>query len=396
MSRKIIVSGIGCCLVDFLFRNIDFSSETFRPFISLKRGDGGLTPGQLVFNEEFLKFAGCSFEVALKQITGGRIPDEKNIGGPSIVSLIHAAQLTDSERCEVRFYGRGGSDDAGKYLVSALQRAPVVLWDYRLIDNVTPSTIVLSDPDFDNGSGERIFINSIGAAWDFRPEDISDDFFQSDITILGGTALVPAIHDELGSLLKRAKQNRCITIVNTVFDFRNEKLNPDQKWPLGNNDESYRHIDLLIVDQEEALRLSGTTKKDEAIRFFLDKKVSALLITSGSYPVSIYSDGCFFEPVALTEMPVSQRTIDELKYNRNGDTTGCGDNFVGGVIASVVNQLYEGSLHPELIEACSWGIISGGFACFYTGGTYFEKETGEKLAKIKPYYESYQQQINDK
>ena len=113
MSEKIIVSGVGCCLVDLLYKDIDFSSESFRQFISLKRGDGGLTPGHLVFNEEFVEFAGSPFAKVINQITGGRTPDKKNIGGPSIVSLIHAAQMTDQEHCEVRFYGRGGKDEAG-------------------------------------------------------------------------------------------------------------------------------------------------------------------------------------------------------------------------------------------------------------------------------------------
>jgi sugar/nucleoside kinase (ribokinase family) len=195
-------------------------------------------------------------------------------------------------------------------------------------------------------------------------------------------------------LLKKAKLNGCITIVNTVFDFRNEKLNPDRKWPLGNSDESYQFIDLLIADQEEALRLSGQTTAGAAIRFFLDKKVSALIVTNGSKNISVYSNGSFFQPHALTELPVSQQVVEELKYNKDGDTTGCGDNFVGGAIASIVNQLQRGDRHPDIQEVCCWGIVSGGFACFYIGGTYFEQKSGEKLTKIKPYYESYQQQIN--
>ena len=394
MSKKIIVSGVGCCLVDLLYKDIDFSSDSFRQFISIKRGDGGLTPGHLVFNEEFVQFARVPFENVINTITGGRTPDKTNIGGPSIVSLIHAAQMTDPGHCEVRFYGRGGNDDAGKYLLSSLQKTPVVLHGYQLTENITPSTVVLSDPNFDNGHGERMFINSIGAAWDYQPEDLDNDFFNSDLVVFGGTALVPVIHDHLTELLKKAKSNGCITIVNTVFDFRNEKLNPDRKWPLGNSDESYQFIDLLIADQEEALRLSGKTTAEAAIRFFMEKQVSALIITNGSNPVLVYSNGQFFQPLALTGLPVSQEVVDELKNNKSGDTTGCGDNFVGGVIASIVNQLQGGIQHPDLQEACGWGIVSGGFACFYMGGTYFEQKPGEKLAKIEPYYESYQQQIN--
>ena len=327
-------------------------------------------------------------------ITGGKSHDKINIGGPSIVSLINLAQLTGKENCEVRFYGRGGNDEIGKYLLSALQITPVILKDYRLINSRTPSTVVLSDPSFDNGHGERMFINSIGAAWEHRPEELDDDFFTSDIVVFGGTALVPRIHDNLTDLLRKAKSKGCITVVNTVFDFRNEKADPSKRWPLGESDDSYRFTDLLITDQEEALRLSGEHDRESALKFFIKNGVSSLIITNGSKNILVYSDGKLFGASETIEMPVSQRVVEENKSNKGGDTTGCGDNFVGGVIASVVDQRYKGIQHPDLREACSWGIVSGGFTCFYMGGTWFEKKPGEKLERIKPYYESYREQIS--
>ncbi len=392
--KKIIVSGVGCCLVDLLYSNIDFSSPAFQKYISLQRGDGGLTPGQLVFNEEFVQFAGAPFETLVQQITGGRTPDKTNIGGPSIVSLIHAAQMTDCHTCEVRFYGKAGTDQAGKYLVDALAKTPVVLHDFTLNDNITPSTVVLSDPNYDNGHGERMFINSIGAAWDYKPEQLDEAFFKSDIVVFGGTALVPQIHDNLTYLLKKSKANGCMTIVNTVFDFRNEKLNPTQKWPLGSSDESYAYIDLLIADQEEALRLSGKSTTEAAIAFFIDKKIPAFILTNGSNPVTVYSNGKLFQQLELSKFSVSEKVVEELKTNKNGDTTGAGDNFVGGVIASIMNQLQCEKRNLNIKEAVSWGVVSGGYACFYMGGTYFEQSGGEKLSKIKPYYELYKQQLN--
>lgn len=394
MPDKIIVSGIGCCLVDILYNDIDFGSETIRPFMSRSRGDGGLTPGQLVFNEEFTLYAKSSFDAALAQVTGGKALGRVNVGGPSIVPLIHVAQVVAKEHCEVRFYGRGGKDETGEYLLSCLKKTPVVLYDYKLIENQTPSTVVLSDPNYDNGHGERIFINSIGAASDYKPEDITDDFFDSDIVVLGGTALVPAIHDQLASLLKRAKSKGCVTIVNTVFDFRNEKSAPDKRWPLGESDDSYSCIDLLIADQEEALRLSGSKNPQEAIRFLKDSGVSSFIITNGSKNISAFSDGRFFNFHGLREYPVSKKVTARLQDNQGGDTTGCGDNFVGGAIASIVTQLHAGIKHPSLQEACCWGVVSGGFTCFYMGGTYFENEKGEKLRKIMPYYECYKKQIS--
>jgi sugar/nucleoside kinase (ribokinase family) len=394
MSKKIIVSGVGCCLVDLLFNDIDFESESIRPFISLKRGDGGLTPGHLVFREEFEKFSGIPLDRALEIITGGRKHDKINIGGPSIVSLINAAQLTGKENCEVRFYGRGGNDESGRYLVSALQQTPVLLKDFKLIDNQTPSTIVLSDPAYEGGHGERIFINSIAAAWEYGPDNLDDDFFRSDIVVFGGTGLVPNIHDHLTTLLRRAKASGCTTIVNTVFDFRNEKADPSRKWPLGESDESYGLIDILIADREEALRLSGESDTKKALEFFIAKKTSSVIITNGSKNILTWSGGQFFSNTGLMEMPVSEKVINERKNFQGGDTTGCGDNFAGGLIASVVDQISTGK-KPDIIETCSRAVVSGGFTCFYLGGTYFESEEGEKRSKIEPYYYAYRKQIGD-
>ncbi len=390
---KIIVSGVGCCLVDVLYNNIDFNSQVIKPYLARNRGDGGLSPGKLVLQEEFEKFSGIMLDQFIHAITGGRDCDKINIGGPSVVSLIHAAQLTNRDKCEVRFYGRAGNDENGEYLTKFLRKTPVVLKDYRLIKNRTPSTLVLSDPAYDNGHGERMFINSIGAAWNYQADELDDDFFNSDIVVFGGTALVPNIHDHLTSLLKKTKSQGCITIVNTVFDFRNEKANPSRRWPLGENDESYMHMDILITDKEEALRLSGEAGLDEAIRFFMAKKVRSLIVTNGADNIHAYSDGSFFNKAELMTLPVSHHIRTELKSFHGGDTTGCGDNFTGGVIASVVQQLTNGNKNPDLVEACSWGIVSGGFTCFYMGGTYFEERPGEKLMKIKPYYDAYKKQI---
>ena len=395
MERKIIVSGIGCCLVDLLFNNIDFGSEIIQPFLSKKRGDGGLTPGKLVFKEEFEKFCGKDIQSVLDSITEGKSYTSMNIGGPSIVTLMTAAQLAGKENCDVRFYGRGGNDELGRYILSSLKKTPVTLSDFKLIDNCTPSTIVLSDPAFDNGHGERMFINTIGAAGDYLPEDVIDEFFDSDIAVFGGTALVPGIHDDLTFLLKKAKSKGCITIVNTVFDFRSEKANPDKKWPLGESDETYRYIDVLIVDREESFRLSGEHDLQAAISFFRENQLSSLIITNGSKNISAYSDGRFFSKCNLIELPVSRKVTEELKNGHSGDTTGCGDNFVGGVLASVINQLHESIENTDIKEACSWGVVSGGFTCFYMGGAYFEETSGEQLSKIKPYYESYKKQLSD-
>jgi sugar/nucleoside kinase (ribokinase family) len=393
MNRKIVVSGTGCCLVDMLCNHIDFSGSHMKPYLSKTRGDGGLKPGRLVFREEFEAYAGVKLEDFIGSITGGRGCDAMNIGGPSIVSLIHAAQLSGKEKAEIRFHGRAGDDPYGRYLLSALQKTPVELRDLSLIESPTPSTLVLSDPEYDHGHGERMFINSIGAAWEFGPEHLDESFFDADMAVFGGTALVPRLHDSLGSVLFHAKSKGCMTVVNTVYDFRSERNNPSARWPMGKDDESYRYIDLLITDREEALALSGEADTRNAISFFREKGVHSLIVTDGSREIRAYSDGTVFRKFGSLKMPVLKMVTEALKNHAEGDTTGCGDNFAGGVIASLVDQLFSGIQIPDLEEACTWGMASGGFACFYMGGTYFEKSEGEKLKRIKHYIDAYRREI---
>jgi sugar/nucleoside kinase (ribokinase family) len=126
--------------------------------------------------------------------------------------------------------------------------------------------------------------------------------------------------------------------------------------------------------------------------------VSAFVITNGAKDITAFSDGRIFKPLELVSLPVSAKVDRELQENpeSKGDTTGCGDNFAGGVLASVASQLAsKGSGGMDLVEACGWGAASGGFACFYVGGTYLEKEPGEKHARVSEYFTEYAEQIAD-
>ncbi|MEG2076038.1 MAG: hypothetical protein RRY34_06000, partial [Victivallaceae bacterium] len=80
-----------------------------------------------------------------------------------------------------------------------------------------------------------------------------------------------------------------------------------------------------------------------------------------------------------------------------GDTTGCGDNFAGGFLGSLVDQLIGGKLAGEfdLFESAAWGSASGGFACFCVGGTYFEEKSGEKQRRVMPFVEAYRNQVSN-
>ncbi|MBO5923724.1 MAG: carbohydrate kinase family protein, partial [Lentisphaeria bacterium] len=156
---------------------------------------------------------------------------------------------------------------------------------------------------------------------------------------------------------------------------------------------AYKYIDILAVDWDEARRLSGEETLEKIVDFFASRGVSAMTITHGAKNFHVYSDGRFFKKFELASLCVNELVNEDLaKYpEKRGDTTGCGDNFAGGLLASVIMQLSEGAVAGELDmrTAAAWADASGGFACFCLGGTYLEKCKGDKYAQIKRYCDYY-------
>jgi sugar/nucleoside kinase (ribokinase family) len=165
---------------------------------------------------------------------------------------------------------------------------------------------------------------------------------------------------------------------------------------LGSSVDTYDYIDILITDMEEALRLSGRQTVDEAMKFFESTDVGAVIVTHGANPVNYFSRGALFIAARGTK-PVSEKVKTMLQHpERTGDTTGCGDNFVGGIIASVTKQLLNQPDQPvNLEEAIALGIVSGGYTCFYHGGTFYEDYSGQKKELIEPYYRDYLRQTGN-
>lgn len=383
------ISGVGCSLVDELHVPVDFSSAEFQALTA-----HGLRPGALVFAETLEQKSGRKMGELLEGLVKGRPAAALNLGGPGAVSLIHAAQVLHSQNLEVHFVGAWGRDRWGDFLREAFSRTQVKVDDYHVGRGPTPSTFVLSDPDYDKGRGERCFINTLGAASELEPGHLPSSFFDSGICAFGGTALTPKIHNRLGELLLKAKQRGAFNVVNTVFDFDNEMKGPGHPWPLVEG-EAWRAIDVLILDQEEATKISGRPDGNSALEYFTGRGVGGVIVTRGPEPLLLAAPGGrVFDRLQPSSMPVCELVGRELasKVESSGDTTGCGDNFAGGVLASLARQLIEGR-KPDLIVAAREGVAAGGFACFYKGGTYFESEAGEKDRQIEKYRRAYRQQM---
>jgi sugar/nucleoside kinase (ribokinase family) len=400
---KVRIAGTGCCLMDSLYPKVDFSSPSFVEALSRREGDGGLAPGRLVFAEDAERFTGKPFEKTLHAIVGlPGSPTAENVGGPSVVALVHASQMLEGEDADVSFYGVTGDDDMGLRLRDKLARTGLDMSRLETRKGHTPSTFVLSDPRWDGGRGERCFVNEVGAAWSLVPGDLADDFFSADIVAFGGTGLVPRIHDGLPGLLERARSKGAFTFVNTVFDFRAERKDGVGPWPFGGGlegpklrspgpIESYRACDLLVMDRDEALRLSGERDLDAALRFFMSSGLGAFAISRGGDSVLAWAGEGRLSAMPLREFPVSERA--SRGRGHGGDTTGCGDNFAGGLIAALALQMKAGGSRLDFADALSWGIAAGGFTLGILGGTFYESKPGEKRALVSSYRDDWLAQV---
>ncbi|WP_168203450.1 carbohydrate kinase family protein [Oceanispirochaeta crateris] len=391
------ISGAGCCLYDYLYKHISFNAQSFRDFLSITPGDGGVTPGELVFAENLSEYKNSSVESCIEQITNGQDPDTVNLGGPALVSLVHSAQMLPSE-WEIILYSCLGDDAESKRLQKDMSGFSLHFHSNIAIGLPVPSTIVLSDPEWNEGSGERTFINTLGSAMAFSPDMIDDNFFNSDIFVWGGTALVPPLHDSLGTLTRKARERNGFNIVGTVYDFRNQATDPEGPWPLGTHEESaYPWIDILITDKEEAHRLSMTDSVADAADYFLGQGCGACIITQGNDRIYVKTGSDKFIPINGKKFPVSQWVNEDLRLHpeKRGDTTGCGDNFMGGIIVSIARQISKKTselidLEDSIIE----GVSAGGFALYQMGGVYTETEQGYKKTRINEIKSHYREQIS--
>ena len=357
-----IISAAGCCLIDYVYANVPYRKPGFQHFLSKRPGDGGIIQGGLVFTEDLSACFGMELRDILDEIVGSSMADTVNLGGPAIVALINAAQLLHGKDVTCRFHACVGNDPAGQRIRGFLSASPLQSCVATDEGAPSPTTIVLADPSCHKGNGERSFLNTIGAAGRVLPADLPPDFFQSDIVLFGGTALTPALHDGLYSLLERAKSAGAITVVGTVYDFRNEKRDPASPWPLGVPD-ACGYIDLLVTDAVEALRLSGAVDLYSAARNFIDRGVGALVITNGEQDILAWSGGAVFSTLRLRSYPVSGMVRSILKEDpsRLADTTGCGDVFHGAYAAALARGL-------DLAACVRWAAAAAALKATRAGG----------------------------
>lgn len=184
-----------------------------------------------------------------------------------------------------------------------------------------------------NPNQRRTLATELNVFADFQPE-LPDEYRSSEILFLGNIA--PALQTAVCRALPGARLVGGDTM-NYWIQSQPEAVR-----------EFLRHLDLLMVNDSEAVELSGEWNLATAARRIRELGPRRVIIKRGEHGASLYGpEGC----CSLPGYPLE--TV--------ADPTGAGDSFAGGVMGYLAAQpeLDEAALRRALV----YGSALGSFAC---------------------------------
>ena len=388
-SPAIRVSGAGCCVMDLLY-DVPEGQDRLAPWLSRVPGDGGLVRGGAVLKSDLERRTAMSVDAWLAEVVGDVQP-RRSLGGVGVVTLIAAAQLLPAGS-SVEFHGCVSDDADGDWLLGQIARTPLGRARLCRRRGRPPTTVILNERHAGRAP-DRSFVAEpcMPDSLALEVADLDPDFFHNDVVAFSFMPWEPKLFARLTSVVERCKRSGSLTVMGTAFDAA--RTADGRRWPLGDSDEVHRRLDVLVMDQTEALRYSGEPDQASALRFFQRSGVGAVVVTNGESPVRYWSGGSVCAP-AEGEAPIPSAIVVDRDRGLlpTGDTVGCGDNFAGGVIASLALQKAAGR-RIDLLEAVRLGSLSGALASTHAGGVFFEKAPGEKRALVARYCEAYEEEL---
>jgi len=183
--------------------------------------------------------------------------------------------------------------------------------------------------DFNN---RETLDTQLGVFADFKPS-LPESFRKAKYVFLGN------IHPQLQmDVLEQTKHPALV-----VCDTMNLWIDTEREALL----ELLGHIDVLMVNDSEAIQLSGESNVYKAANWLLDQGPRTAVVKQGSFGAFMVVDGRVFYVRALPREDVV-------------DPTGAGDSFAGGFMAHVARC--DNLSHETLRQAMVYGATMGAFA----------------------------------
>lgn len=241
----------------------------------------------------------------------GRISD--GCGGDAQNQAICTAALGD----HCAFYGRVSSGYPGPRLKMLLEAAGVDTSLMILADDCVTSDIlclILKD-------GHHRFLTGERRCWGLRDREIDPGIFASARALSIGSLYGLDSLDRDGAkpleaILKTCREAGTLTVADMNLDMY--RLGPRHY------DGIYRYIDYVIPSLDEAAYVTGERDERRMADYFLEKGAAHAIIKLGG-------EGCYVRSreAAFYQDPFDIRPVD---------TTGCGDNFTGGLVHALLKK----------------------------------------------------------
>jgi sugar/nucleoside kinase (ribokinase family) len=214
-----------------------------------------------------------------------------------------------------RLFGTVGDDDAGRWVISELERLGLEK-DIRIVPGeATGISIALEAPE-----RERSFLTAHGVLSTYGITDLPSDAWESDLVLLTGYFSLPGLRGE-GSLkiLQNAKTMGAQTFFDTGWD--------PEEWAGDAANEVLAmlpHVDVFLPNEPEAFALTGETDAASAAAALTDHCRGWVVVKLGS------------RGLLATGPSGAQLTIDAPAVKAI-DTTGAGDSLAAGLLASLAD-----------------------------------------------------------
>lgn len=212
----------------------------------------------------------------------------------------------------VAVVGRVGKDALGELVAEETARWAQALYISQDEERPTSSVIAMVHPD-----GERTFLYAPGACAHFGAEDVNLERLVAEgvrALHLGYALLLPALDGPpMVKLLDRARDLGLLVSLDVVW-------NPAANW--GKLLPVLPCVDLFCPNFQEAQAITGTSDPADAAKALLKAGVRQVVV------IKLGKDGCYVQPVGMNGKYFPGHSVKAV------DTTGAGDAFIAGMLAS--------------------------------------------------------------
>lgn len=231
------------------------------------------------------------------------------MGGSCSIFACQAARLG----LRVAILGRVGDDDFGRLVLR------------RLYECGVDTRYVLVDPALKTGLGialckqdDRAILTYMGTISAIAPSDVDVALLRSARHLHHGSYFLHTkLRPAMPAIFRRARTFGLTTSLDTNWD-------PDERWN-STLHELLPLTDLLLPNEQEALRISGATTVADAVQALLRQGVGMVAVKLGSAGAAVHRGA---ETHTCTLPPVS-----------GGDSIGAGDSFDAGFLAGWLRDL---------------------------------------------------------